>query len=459
MAGKKNIMNSIKRAVSQKTQRSQTSSSVQSSVVAIVASRTPLTDFICSRLRGENLQLFALMFAEAIKNDRHAEVIPFEDVYKFLGYDRYDNAVRQLKRLFTEVELNTDPLLTGEELPRGRHGHQKELYLISVRQFETMMLAAKTDEGARAREMMLDVKDAVQDYMKIEMEASARQAQQQLEEETARRLELEAVQTQLQATIEAQKRREEKKEARKKQQKEPLETAYLMSNNPDPQQGPFKSGCTAGDAKKRAKGMQTGNHEEMKVVASVKCMDAELVEKVMHRIFHDYRTNDKLEWFDTNLKSMESVMKFVGRVIDGLNCVDHDVVCIGEALEGVMAVMEETIFKSSAHSGMQEEEVEEDSSGADVNLTPVEQWLVDRVRDDDLPRAIFSKDLAAVLGGDRPVSLRWLADEMKKFKNVGVDMPVDAIEIGAKRARGYRFHAGMLRDTMIGRGLIEATWG
>ena len=364
MAGKRNIMNAIKRAVSPKPQRSSPSSGVQSPVVA---SRTPLTNFICSRLRGDNLQLFALMFAEAIKNDRHAKVILFENVYKFLGYDRYNNAVRQLKNTFLDEDLVLDNLLTNEQVAKETPGPQKQGYLVSVRQFETLMLKAHTAEGDRAREMMLDVKDAVQDYMKIEMETSARQAQQQLDEETARRLELEAVQTQLQATIEAQKKREEKKEARKKQQKEPLETAYLMTNNADSQKGPFKSGCTGGDAKKRAKGMQTGNYEEMKVVASVKCMDAELVEKVMHRIFHDYRTNDRLEWFDTNLRSMGSVMKFVARVIDGLNCVDHDEVCIEKALQDMLAVMEEKILQASAHPKTEIEALEEDSNASDID--------------------------------------------------------------------------------------------
>ena len=38
-----------------------------------------------------------------------------------------------------------------------------------------------------------------------------------------------AIQSQLQASIDSQKKRDEKKEARKKQQKEPLHTAYLMS--------------------------------------------------------------------------------------------------------------------------------------------------------------------------------------------------------------------------------------
>lgn len=42
------------------------------------------------------------MFAEAIKNDRHADTRWFEDVFKFLGYTRYDSAVK-LKRSFSSL--------------------------------------------------------------------------------------------------------------------------------------------------------------------------------------------------------------------------------------------------------------------------------------------------------------------------------------------------------------------
>lgn len=103
MAGKKTIMTAIKRAVSPKPQRG--TPSIANTSSSPVVSKTPLTDFICSRLEGDYLQLFALMFAEAVKNDRHAKVVLFESVYKFLGYDRYDNAVRQLRKAFKESEL------------------------------------------------------------------------------------------------------------------------------------------------------------------------------------------------------------------------------------------------------------------------------------------------------------------------------------------------------------------
>ena len=99
MAGKKNKkMTGIKGAMSGQPQRATPSTGGPS--ILPTASRTPLTDFICSRLHDERLQLFALLFAEAIKNDRHAQTIWFEEVFKFLGYTRYDSAVKQLKRHF-----------------------------------------------------------------------------------------------------------------------------------------------------------------------------------------------------------------------------------------------------------------------------------------------------------------------------------------------------------------------
>ena len=348
MTGVKNIMTAMKTAVSPNPRRADAPTA---SLIALpLVSRTPLTDFICSRLEGETLQLFGLLFAEAIKNDRHAQIILFENVYKFLGYDRYDVAVKQLKRLFPSIESGNANHHFKVEITKCAPGRSKDPYLISARQFEKLLVEAKTGEGALARDMMLELKDAVQDYIKMEMEEASRLAQQQLEESHAQRLELQAIQAKLQATIESQKKRDEKKEARKRQQKEPMETVYIMTNMPDDNQGPYKCGKTGGDVKKRAKDMQTGNHEDMRVVANVKCVDSKLVEDVMHRIFHDYRTNDKLEWFDAPLDSMKSVMRFVVETIDGLNRVDHDEVSISEHLEQMTASMREHVLHLPAHS-------------------------------------------------------------------------------------------------------------
>lgn len=65
-----------------------------------------------------------------------------------------------------------------------------------------------------------------------------------------------------------------------------------MTNMPDDNQGLHKSGSTRGDLKKHTKSMQMGNHENMRGVASAKCVDSQIIEDVMHRIFHDCRTKD-----------------------------------------------------------------------------------------------------------------------------------------------------------------------
>jgi len=56
------------------------------------------------------------------------------------------------------------------------------VYLLSVNQFEEVLLAANTDSGKKWRKLVLKIKNLVVAYMKMEMEASAVRASTQLEE-------------------------------------------------------------------------------------------------------------------------------------------------------------------------------------------------------------------------------------------------------------------------------------
>lgn len=100
--------------------------------------------------------------------------------------------MRQLKKLFPDIQSVSDNLPSSGLVSKNTPGPSKDSYLIWARQFDTMLSEAKTAEGVLARDMMLDVKDAVQDYIKWEMEKASRlateeerQAQQQLEEQTS----------------------------------------------------------------------------------------------------------------------------------------------------------------------------------------------------------------------------------------------------------------------------------
>ena len=316
MAGKKSMMNAIKRAVSPNLQRRNlNSTSLAGFSAPPQVSSTPLTDFICSSLQGERLQLFGLMFAEAIKNDRHAKVIVFENVYKFLGYDRYNNAVRQLKNSFKDSELVVDNLLIGEQVSKGAAGPSKTMYLISVRQFETLMLNAQTTEGAVARQMMLDVKDAVQDYIKLEMETSAKLARQQLEEQMSR-LELKDRRLkELDDVLQTERSQRERMAAQREADDEPRQTLYLYRSRQF-----IKIGETETDARKRGRALQTGNPEELELLLEAKCIDSKRVEGNLHLIFRWHKRRG--EWYDVPAETATYFARLIINILDGARKTD-----------------------------------------------------------------------------------------------------------------------------------------
>ena len=126
---------------------------------------TPFTDFVLSRLPDEASQkLFALTFGEHLRHDPDALIINFDHVYKWLGYDRKDHAVRLLKKEIPEGEYALPTV--GE----GTGPANKVSYLISFNQFEELMIAAQTAEGKRARKLVLLLKKILQEYIVAEQE-------------------------------------------------------------------------------------------------------------------------------------------------------------------------------------------------------------------------------------------------------------------------------------------------
>ena len=487
MAAKKNIMTAIKRAVSPLRQATTVAElQLPPSNPTGLPATTPFTRYVLDNLNLQNGEhkLFAMTFAPQIQIDCEAKVLDFDDYFHLLGHANKASALRTLLRTVPK-----DELVINKDVENSM-GRPRDVYLLNVNQIEEVLLAANTDEGKKWRKLVLKIKNLVVQFMKMEMEAAANMAaekeklaQQQLEESDAKRAELETVQAKLQATIESQRKREEKKEARKRQQKEPLETAYIMTNMPDDNQGPYKCGKTGGDAKKRAKEMQTGNHEAMRVIASAKCMNSKVVEDVMFQIFRDYRTNDKLEWFDTNLTSMKSVLNFVVRVIDGLNCVNHDEISVEKALEAVLRLMDETIFAPSSgnpstagKAGEKSFKQEEVSSATNLLNTEVdellsigtqivgqeladriEHWLVEHIRTDKLPGIILSRKLTRLLMKDERevIQPNSVTGQLRRYEGAGVIFPKHQRWIGKEKGRAIMFQKDRLQETFIKSGHLQ----
>ena len=471
MTAKKNIMTAIKRAASPMRQSS-TGAEMQLPPIATgLPATTPFTRYVLDNLNLQNgeYKLFAMTFAPQIQTDCDAKVLDFDDYFHLLGTEKR-NALRVLNRTLDQDEV---VLLKSEQNSVGR---PRDVYLLSVNQIEEVLLAANTEEGRRWRKLVLRIKNLVVGYMKLEMEASAKQAHKQLEEQTsklaieeAKRAELEVVQARLQSTIESQRKRDEKKEARKRQQKQPTESTYLISNNPGGE-GPFKCGMTEKEAKQRAKAMQTGNHEPVVVLSEIPCVKAEVIEKVMHQIFYDYRTNDKLEWFDAPLPSMKAMTKFLIEAIDGFSRIDHDRFSVENLLEEMTNLLKQNLFDlplQESRMGLEGEEPQLQNAEAtskentranrQVKLDILDQWLVDRLVSGSLPSIILSRKLANILEKDgTEVQPNWVTNQLKKrYGGTGIKCPQSQRWVDKERGRAIVFDAQLLRVNFIRRGLIS----
>ncbi|CAL8461706.1 g1237 [Coccomyxa elongata] len=128
-----------------------------------VGNCTPFTDFVLSRLPDEESQkLFALSFGEHLRRDADALEIDFDEVFKWLGIDRKDSALRLLRREFSSAEYVSHIDVGNSGAGAGR---PRDVYKISFNQFEELMIAAQTAEGKKARKLVLHLKKILQDYI------------------------------------------------------------------------------------------------------------------------------------------------------------------------------------------------------------------------------------------------------------------------------------------------------
>ena len=83
-----------------------------------------------SRLPDESQKLFAMSFGEHLHHDPDAIEIDFDNVFKWLGMNRKDSALRLLKREFSSAEYasHTD---VGSLGTTG--GRPRDVYMISSR--------------------------------------------------------------------------------------------------------------------------------------------------------------------------------------------------------------------------------------------------------------------------------------------------------------------------------------
>ena len=144
MAGKKNVMATIKRAISPLRPRRPADEAAGPSATA---EHTPLTKFVMDKLTGPSKELFALSFAVQMTVDKHALVFDLADCLPWIGIGRIDHAVRLLTRHFKEGQYKVETVFPplGENFNKG--GRRQKRHWISLDILEDLMMPRRKSGG------------------------------------------------------------------------------------------------------------------------------------------------------------------------------------------------------------------------------------------------------------------------------------------------------------------------
>lgn len=89
--------------------------------------------------------------------------------------------------------------------------------------------------------------------------------------------------------------------------------------------GGTKVGKTKDAVKKRIKGLQTGNMNDIQVLLDFKTSNADLLEKTVHYILERYRCNSNREFFDCDVEFIKTIVEICGKVVDTLKSCYHQI--------------------------------------------------------------------------------------------------------------------------------------
>lgn len=88
---------------------------------------------------------------------------------------------------------------------------------------------------------------------------------------------------------------------------------YILSTDIE---GVYKCGKTKNTVKKRVKSLQTGNVKNIEILYEYQSSDENILERLVHNILSNYRSNTNREHFCCSLNYMKSIVKLNGELLD-----------------------------------------------------------------------------------------------------------------------------------------------
>ena len=230
--------------------------------------------------------------------------INLEDVYKMIGFANKGNAKRTLENNFIKDEdykkllLPTEKqVVNGKDL--GGAGMNQETIMLNTDTFKNLCMIAKTDQGKKIRKYYVKLENIYNELIKEQFEQQKVKTQRLLEEKE----------------LQLQEKELELIKYKEKVYEEIEKTGHIYVIKTD---GGTKVGKTKDAVKKRIKGLQTGNMNDIQVLLDFKTSNADLLERIVHYILDRYRCNSNREFFDCDVDFIKTVVETSGKVIDTL---------------------------------------------------------------------------------------------------------------------------------------------
>jgi len=213
--------------------------------------------------------------------------INLEDVFKMIGFANKGNAKRTLENNFTKDEDYKTTFLPSEKGQIAR-----EEIMLNIDTFKNLCMIAKTDKGKEIRKYYVKLENIYNELIVEQLQLKEKEYNQLLQEK-----ELELI------------------KYKEKVYEEIEKTGHIYVIKTD---GGTKVGKTKDAVKKRIKGLQTGNMNDIQVLLDFKTSNADLLERTVHYILDRYRCNSNREFFDCDVDFIKTIVETIGKVIDTL---------------------------------------------------------------------------------------------------------------------------------------------
>ena len=223
--------------------------------------------------------------------------INLENVFKMIGFAHKKNAKRTLENNFTEDEDYKINVLPRETI---RTGPDSEKIMLNVDTFKNMCMMAKTEKGKEIRRY----------YVKLENIFNCIVNEERVEYEN--KLSLEKHKNQI-LEIENEEINKKIEVLTKKTNKYKLGQSVYIFKGQFENKEIYKLGKTK-NANDRERTHKTSSFEGL--VLQVTCVNADLLEKVIHFLLDKYRIVSRREWFDCSLKVMKNAIDYAKTVLE-----------------------------------------------------------------------------------------------------------------------------------------------